>query len=85
MFCDIGCLAWAAGILFALHLKNQFGVHFFYGGMFGRWLCFLFHRYAILPAACVLSLTVLSDFDSDLRLYFVFFCSQNVLYNLNIS
>ena len=62
--CDIGCLA--ANFVFFIF---EFDVRFFYGGMFGRCLCFLFQRYAIVLAACVLSLIVLSEFDFDLCLY----------------
>ena len=31
---------WSGGIVFVLHLNFQFAAHFFYGGMFGRCLCF---------------------------------------------
>ena len=43
-FCDIRCLALAGGIVFVLHFHFQFGVYFFYGGMFGRCLCSLYFK-----------------------------------------
>ena len=66
--CDIGCRAWAGGVLFVLSFSHLVCTFFTVGCLEG--VCvFLFQRYAIVLAACVLSLIVLSEFDYDLRLY----------------
>ena len=68
LVCDIGCLAWAGGILFVLHFLNLVCTSFTVGCLEG--VCvLLFQRCAIVLAACVLSLIVLSEFDYDLCLY----------------
>ena len=66
--CDIGCLTQACGILFVLHFFNLVCTSCTVGCLEG--VCVLsFQRYAIVLAACVLSLIVLSEFDYGLCLY----------------